>query len=153
MARRRHYVGGRSAATAATIGHAAANLWNPAAAARVHVSEVAVCITTAGATNIAIRRSTVRGTAGSTVTPDLDNAIERDVVNGAGVLLDLAAFTGQPTVDASDLYRWNLPAAAGAGVMIVFPEPIAVPPGTGLALVTPTAVAFPASDFTFVFEA
>lgn len=149
MARNRHFIGGRSAATAATIRHAAATIWNPHASARIWMAQFAVCITTAGVANIALARTTTRGTAGSTVTPDLDNSIERDTAAPSGFLLDLAAYTVQPTVDGSDLVRWNLPAAIGAGVIFPFQEPIVIPPSTGLAVITPTGVIFPASDFTF----
>jgi hypothetical protein len=145
-------VGGRTAATAATLRHVAAALWNPSASKRVRVWGVWVCITTAGVANLAIARTTTRGTPGSTVTPDIDNEVERAAASPAGVLLDLAAFTVQPTVDASDLHRWNLPAAIGAGVMLPFRRPIEVPAGGGLALITPTAVIFPASDVTFDVE-
>jgi hypothetical protein len=145
-------VGGRSAATAATAGHAAVQLWNASATRRIEVEEIHIALTTAGVANLALRRSTVRGTAGSTVTPDLDNSYQRDSAPPSGMLLDLAAFTVQPTLDASDIRRWNLPGAIGAGLIWVFSVPIIVPPGTGLVICTPTAVIFPASDFTFVVD-
>jgi hypothetical protein len=149
MTRNKHYVGGRSAATAATANHAAAQIWNPNANARIFLYEVWVCITTAGVANIGCKRSTARGTAGSTVTLGVDNSIERDMAPPSAFVLDLAAFTAQPTLAGVDLMRWNLPAAIGAGVILSFPDPITIPPATGIVITTPTAVVFPASDFTF----
>jgi hypothetical protein len=148
-----YIVGGRSAATAATARHVAANVWNPHASDRIRIKEIWVCITTAGVANIGVARTTTRGTPGSTVTPDIDNDTVRGAAPNSGFLLDLAAFTAQPTVDGSDLLRWNLPAAIGAAVIFSFREkPTEVPAGTGLAVITATAVVFPASDFTFVVE-
>lgn len=149
--RNKGYIGGRSVATAATIRHVAATLWNPSGAARIFVYEIWVCDTAATAANLGISRTTTRGTPGSTVTPDLDNMVERDVAPPSGCLLDLATYTVQPTVDGSDLIRWNLAGAIGNGVMLVFPDPITIPPGTGLAVITPIAAVLPASDFTYVF--
>ena len=147
----RYSVGGRMAAiTAATAGHVAAQIWNPAAARRIRVREIHCAITVAGVCNVAVRRSTARGTPGATVTPDLDNADERDTAPQSGALLDLAAFTVQPTLDTSDLWRWIIPSAVGAGVM--YPCDFTVPPGTGLVVATPVATAFQISDFTFVFD-
>lgn len=143
---------GRSAATLATANHVAAQLWNPHATARISVMEVHICITTAGAANISIQRSTVRGTAGSTVTPTVASSSQRDIVSPSGTVLDLALFTVQPTLETPSKERWNLPAAVGAAVMIPFAEGIIVPAGMGLCLVTPVGAAFPASDISFVYE-
>lgn len=143
---------GRSAATAATLGHVAAALWNPHATARPKVWEIHIAITTAAVANIDIRRTTVRGTPGSSVTADIDNSDSRDIAPTSGLVLDLAAFTAQPTVDASSLWRWNLPAVVGSGVILPVPHGITIPPGTGLAIVTPVGVAFPPSDIAFVWE-
>lgn len=145
-------VGGRSAATAATAGHVAMQVWNASATRRIEIEELHCAITTAGVANLALRRTTVRGTPGSTVTPDSDNSYQRDAAPPSGFVLDLAAFTVQPTVDASDIRRWNLPGAIGAGIIWVFSVPLIIPPGTGLAIATPTAVVFPASDFTAVVD-
>lgn len=145
-------VGGRSAATAATLRHVAAALWNPSAAKRIRVHGVYVAITVATASNLAIARTTTRGTPGSTVTPDIDNEGERAAAPPSGFLLDLAAFTVQPTVDASDMERWPLAAAIGSGVMIPFRKPKEIPAGGGLALITPVAVIFQPADITFDVE-
>lgn len=147
-----HYVvGGRTAATAATARVVAAAIWNPSSSKRLHVWAVGVASTTAGVSNLGLARTTARGTASTTVTPDIDNEVERVAAPPSGFLLDLA-FSGQPTVDASDLHRWNLPAAVGAGVILPFRKPIEVAAGAGLALITPTAVVLPVSDVFFDVE-
>lgn len=143
---------GRTAATAATANHVAAAIWNPHASARIKVTEIHICTTTAGAANISIQRSTTRGTPGSTITPTIASASQRDLVAPSGAVLDLAAFTAQPTLEAPSLRRWNLPAAVGAGVILVFPEGVIVGPGAGLCIATPTAVIFPASDISVAYE-
>lgn len=143
---------GRSVATAATANHVAASIWNPHATARIAVTEIHICTTTAGAAHISIQRATTRGTPGSAVTPTLASSSQRDLVAPSATELLLAAFTVQPTLETPSLRRWNLPAAVGAGVIIVFPEGIVVPGGAGLAIATPVATAFPASDISFAYE-
>lgn len=149
-------VGGRTVATAATISTVAAQLWNPSSTVPLWVREVHIASTTAGVSNIAMQRSTARGTAGSTVTPDIDNDVEKALAAPSVAVLELATFSAQPTLAAPDMERWNLPAVVGAGAMFVFgarsqgaPK---VPPGNGFCIYTPVAVALPASDVTFVWE-
>lgn len=149
-----YFVGGRmNAATAATLRHAAAQIWNPSTVRTIMLHEIWVVITTAGVANLALARSTARGaTPGATVTPDIDNEISRAVAPASAFVLELAAFGTQPTVDASDLARWNLPAAIGAGVILPLRRPINIPPASGLCLITPTAVIFPIADITVAIE-
>ncbi len=145
-------VGGRSSATAATANHAGAALWNPHSTIPLRVTEIAWSKTVATADNLAIMRITARGTAGSTVTPTIVNDFLRGVAPPSGALLDLAAYTVQPTLDGSlYLYRWNLPAAVGAGIFWTFRTPLRVPPGTGLALVTPPGTVLQPADVTFAW--
>lgn len=140
-------VAGRTAATAA-VNNAVCTLWNPSTAFRIHVIEFGVFITTAGtaAQTIIVQRATARGTAGSTVTPDIDNDSDRLLVPPSGALLDLAAYSAQPTFDASELFRFPLANVAGSGVVIPFD--VDIPPGTGLTLKA-TLTAWPASDVNF----
>lgn len=144
--------GGRTVATAATAGHAAANLWNPSSAVELYVREIHFVNTTAASANLVIRRSTGRGTAGSTVTPDIDNEVGRAAASPAGAVLDLATFSVQPTLDTSELDRWMTAAVIGAGKIWTFPKRIMIPPGQGLAVATPVATAIAASDITYVWD-
>src|ERR1043165_9659699 len=93
-------VRGRTAATAGTADHAICAFWNPHSTQRIKVIGFRCFKTAAGAAGDAFRfaRTSTRGTAGSTVTPDIDNHSEQAVAPVSGVLLDLAAFTGQPTL-------------------------------------------------------
>lgn len=144
-------VAGRTAATAAAANAAAAQLWNPHASSRPKLKEIHVAITTAGATHIALRRSSARGTPTSTATPTAPNSSQNDLVAVAG-LLDLA-FSAQPTLIAGPaLWQFPLPAAAGAAVIKGFPDSLVIPPLSGLVLTTPVGVAFPISDVTFVWD-
>lgn len=144
---RAFFVGGRSANTAATANHAAACLWN-AGTTVVWVKQIVCTKTVATADNHCLRRATARGTAGSTVTPT--SVFEaRQNAAPSGVVLDLAAYSVQPTLAAGELKRDNLPATVGASWTWVFDEPIAIAPGAGLAVVTPVAVILQASDFSF----
>ncbi len=146
-------VAGRTTATAATINVAAAGIWNPHATSRIRLREIWVAITTAGAANLGILRTSARGTAtGRTVV--LAESVGNDTAAPSLAAIDLT-YTVQPTYVTATAYlgRWNLPAAIGAGVILTFPDQgLAVYPGSGIALVTPTAVIFPVSDVTFVIE-
>ena len=150
----RFRVAGRmNAATAATANHVAAQFWNPSANARPRIIEVHIVVTTAAAAHISLQRSTARGaTPGATATPDIDNSDSRDVAPPSASVLELAAFGTQPTVDASSLQRWILPASIGAGIILPLPDGVTVPPGTGLCVLTPVATAFPISDISFVWD-
>lgn len=146
--RNKHYIGGRTTATAATARNVAGAIWNPHSTSRIYLYEVWTFPTTAAATNLAIARITARGTASTSVTAAIDHAIERDTAAPSGFILDLA-YSAQPTVSASNNAVANLPATIGNGVMFGFSDPISIPPGTGIALITTQAAAYPASDVTF----
>lgn len=149
----RYSVGGRTAATAATANHVGAGLWNPHASKAIKLRELWVFKTVATADNHGLRRITARGTPGSTVTPDITTAFDTPrIAPQSGTLLDLAAYTVQPTLTGVLLARANLPASIGAGFIWVFAEPIIIPPGEGLAIITPEAVILQPSDVTFVWD-
>jgi hypothetical protein len=143
----------KTVATAATIDHAVAELWNPSTVRSIWVTEVHVFVTVATAVEPVLRRSTARGTAGSTVTPTIVNDFERALAPASGALLDLSAFTVQPTLEALGLHGMATGAAVGAGVMWVFRgDGLRVPSVNGLVITTGAAVAFPVSRVTFVWK-
>lgn len=149
----RYSVGGRSANTAATADHIAAALWNASSTKPILVREIWCFKTVATADNHALSRITARGTPGSTVTPDADNCWDHNkTAPQSGALLDLAAYSAQPTLAAPYLCRGNLPAAIGSGFIWVFNEPLVVIAGNGIAIGTPPATILQASDFTFVWD-
>lgn len=148
-----YVVNGKTAATAATIDHAVAQLWNSSSAKRIFVDEVHVAKQAAGAADEPVlRRSTARGTPGSSITPTIVNDLQRALAPVSGPILDLAAFTVQPTLEALNLNGFALPGAVGAGVMWVFRNSIEIPPGNGLVLTTGVALAFPVCRVTFVWH-
>ena len=149
----RYSVGGRSANTAATANHCAACLWNASGTKPIFLREVWLFKTVATADHQALVRATARGTAGSTVTPDANNCwSDTKIAPQSGAVLDLAAYSGQPTIAAPYLARANMPAAVGSGFIWVFNEPYVIAPGNGAAIVTPPATILQASDFTFVWD-
>ena len=100
-----------------------------------------------------LKRSTARGTPGSTVTPDIDNHSERAIAPVSGALLDLAAFTVQPTLAAAELGPDVQPGnSAEAGFTYDIPGGIVIPPGTGLVVAIITGAAFPASGIGFIWQ-
>jgi hypothetical protein len=129
--------------TAATAEHAISSIWNPSSSIPIWVQQIHVVkITALGMNVLQVRRATARGTPGSTITPTIVNDQDRDLAPPSGVLIDLAAFSVQPTLEALLLAGWALPAAIGSGVMWVFPHPgIQVPPGSGLVVAQVNAVA------------
>lgn len=148
---REYSVGGRSAATAATANHVGAALWNASSTRALWVTQISWAKTVATADNIALARISARGTAGSTVTPVQQNDATYDAAPPTGALLDLAAYSAQPTVisTAAYMWRWHMPAAIGAGFILPWPGALLVPPGAGLALLTPPATVLQPADVTF----
>ena len=64
----------------------------------------------------------------------------------------LQGFATEPVIAGPYMARTNLPAAIGAGFIWVFAEPIEVPAGTGLAVVTPVAVILQPADYTYIWD-
>jgi len=152
----RYRVSGTTAATAATDQHAIAAIWNPHATKSIIVRELAlVAFAAPGAgAGFLVRRISARGTAGSTVTPGAVNETDEDpgTVPQSGYLLDLAAYSVQPTIIAGDLDAWVFAAVAASGIIKPYPEGIWVGAGRGLALVNRAAIAFPTSEVSFLTE-
>jgi hypothetical protein len=145
-------VSGITAATTVNIDHAIAQLWN-GTNRRIRVKEIYVSKSTVGAADVPrIARTTVRGTAGSTITPSIVHDHDNDLSPASGALLDLAAFSVQPTITALRLHSWYIPAAIGSGFVWAFEFPIEIPEGNGLALTTGSALAFPVSAVTFSWQ-
>jgi hypothetical protein len=142
-----------NAATAATAGHAVAGLWNPSTTQRLHVVQIHIGVTAATAAVPALRRATARGTAGASTTSAIENDWERIVAPPSGAILDVAAYSAQPTLETNELLGMQTPAAIGSGVVWVFePKAITIPASSGLVIVTSTAVAFPISRIGFVWD-
>jgi len=152
-----YQVGGPGLATAATLAHSMFQLWNPHASIRLMVNEIHLANTTAIATNLGILRSTARGaTPTVTQTPVIDSSRSRQVIPPSGALLDCGTFGTQPTLANSTVFleRAIIPASIGAAIFFTFPldDPLEVPPGTGICLVTSLAAVTAATVATFVWR-
>lgn len=142
-------VGGRGVGSNATddpLGH----LWNPHSTLRLWVVGVSWCRAVTGGFNIGLCRTSARGTAITTITPDIDNAYERDFAPPSGCVLDLD-WSAIPTVALPHLKRMHMANNEGMAEDMVFRWPgICVPPGTGLQTVSTTG-GIAAADHTFVW--
>ena len=145
---------GVTAATAATADHTVFGLWNPDSLKRITLLEIGLFKTTGGTAgdSIYLGRTTARGTAGSTVTPDADNAWTGDDIPSSGALLDLAAYSVQPTKATPNLWGWVAAAVAASGVIWPCARGIAIPPGTGVAINQRVATIWPISEVYAVWE-
>lgn len=152
----RYTVNGLTVATAATHAHAVAQIWNPSGTKRIELAEIGICAVAApgAASGFVIRRTSARGTPGSTVTPTAEHGYSRDAVPDSGFLLDLAAFTVQPTLIAGELGPgWILAAVIGSGIIYQYGgRNLTIPPGTGIAIVNRAAIILPASEVSFVVD-
>jgi hypothetical protein len=144
-------VAGRSVATAATADNFGAALWNPHATKDITLREIHWFKTVATADNLGLARTTTRGTATLTVTPDIDNHDDLLLAPISGALLDLT-YSAQPTIGSPYKMRINLPAAIGAGMIWVFERGLRIPAGNGIGIATPTAVILQPGDITVVWE-
>jgi len=142
-------VRGRTAATVATIDHAIFSVWNPHATQRIKLIQWAIFKEAVGtaADGLRPRRISARGTAGSTVTAVLAHHSENAIAPPSGFLLDLAAFTVQPTLVAGELgIGWNAAAIAAAGIVTAIPGGLVIPPGQGIAFLQTKATIWPISE-------
>lgn len=122
-------------------------LWNPSANVLVCLTELHITVAAANANAFVLRRKTARGTATTTVTPDINNAASSSAAPVSGVVLD-TAFSVQPTFDASEIDLWSTDAVVGNAKVWRYDPPLVVPGGQGIGF--PTLLG--ASDFTFVWR-
>ncbi len=147
-------IAGRSLATTAVANQVAAQLWNPSTTRACWVTQISVFQTGAVVSNLAVKRSTVKGaTPTTTVTPTIANDWERKIIPPTVAVLELATFTTAPTLDGTPLFQANNPATAGSGFILPFEsagtDGIEIPPASGLCVYTPVAVILQPGDFTF----
>ena len=146
-------VQGRTTTAGGSPEEVVAQLWNPHATARIKIVQIMLCVNAAPGAGIAVRmkRVTGRGTAGSTVTPDIDNHLERSIAPASGALLDLGNFSVNATIAASELGpAWVAPVLRGSAWIYSIPgNMLIVTPGTGIAVVIVSNPAWPVTDVTF----
>lgn len=148
-------VRGRTAATVATLNHAIAAIWNPHATQRICVTEIG--LTKQGGAGTAgdaiyVTRISARGTAGSTVTPGIAQDHGRSIAPPSGFLMDLAAYSVQPTLDGVGMRGFTLAAVQASGLIIPLPRSIELPAGTGLAICQAAATIMPICEVHFEVE-
>jgi len=144
-----YIVRGRTAATAATIDHAIFQVWNPHSTQRIKLIQWSIFKEAVGtaADGLRFRRTSARGTAGSTVTPTIEHHSERAIAPPSGFLLDLSAFSVQPTLVAGELGQgWVASAVVGSGGVIAIPGGLIIPPGTGIVAIQTKATIWPISE-------
>lgn len=150
----RYRFNGKTAATAATIDHAIAEIWNPSTSKRIKIVTLYVVKQAVGAADEPVlRRSSAKGTSGSTVTPGSAQELEQAAAPPSGVTLELAAFTVQPTLIAGPLDGAVIPAAIGSGWVWNFadqmnPLGLELKAGEGVVITAGIALAFPVSRVT-----
>lgn len=144
------------AANTGTAEHVIIQIWNPHATQWCRLIEYGVCFRAGAPTASAgfhFRRSTARGTAGSTVTPTIENDIRRQTAPVSGFLIDLALFSAQPTLATGNLGpSWGFPAVIASGVMMPVPYGLWVPPGTGLCFANIAAIITGTADWSLLVE-
>lgn len=146
-------VAGRTAATAAAADQSVAGVWNPSTTRRARVYEIGWYKTDiTGSGQLRIQRTTARGTATVTATPDADNAWDANDTPPSALVLD-TTYSAQPTLAALPALTGNRPSTSeeGVGFVWIFSRGIEILNG-GLAIVTGTATAMPASDVYVVWE-
>jgi hypothetical protein len=145
-------VAGRSAATTNVANRVLAGFWNPHTTVRCRIAEIHVCTNGAPAAgaSLLLKRISARGTSSSTVTPIIENDIQRSQAPTSGAVLDLT-YSAEPTIVTMPAF-WQWTFAAVAASAVILPIEITVPPGTGLALANVGAIIFPISDISVVWR-
>lgn len=147
---------GLTTATAATADHGVFAVWNPSATKRIRLLEFGLCALTApvAGAGFYFRRISARGTPASTVTPVAANVDENDTTPVSGWLLDLGAYSVQPTLVAGPLPPgWVLSAVIGSG--LIYPWSgigIQIPPGTGLLCANRAALVHQVDEISVVVD-
>ena len=149
-------VTGRGLTSTAAANECACNLWNPHSVRSLWVIEFMFSRDSNPSAIDVLRlcRTTTQGTAGSTVTPDLDNDFEREVTPNTGASLGLSNFSVEPTLQTPELYSLAFELTGEHQFMNwVFPDQgIRVGPGTGLGLFSTGAIAISPSTVSFRFR-
>lgn len=142
----------RTGATATTIDHCAGALWNPHATKSIEVVLFTMS-RTAAANNWYVQRITAKGTPGSTVTPSIENDLDRLLAPISGAVIDLAPYSVQPTKASPDFFRpmigQNNP---GVTQELWFEGGLILPAGTGMGLFAGVAGTANVFDLSFMWD-
>lgn len=121
------------------------NLWNPHATKSIFLHTITFTTRSVETTEyiVWIVRTTARGTATTTRTPDKDNHCDQIAAPASGALLDVGYGT-EPTMSGSVLYRFQFNGRGAGGITWTIPvdddngidlnDCIEIPAGTGLCI-------------------
>ena len=111
-------------------------LWNPHASITLQVYEFGLTYVSGlnDQLDLSLGRATTRGAASSAFQCTRNHSLDYSAVPPSGAeLISGANTTTNPTFSATErMFAWLVPLVGGCGVLASFPEPISVPPGTGL---------------------
>jgi hypothetical protein len=150
----RYGVGGRNNATAATINHCIGALFNPHGTKSIYVILFTwASISGAASTTRYVQRITARGTPGVTVTPDIDNDYDALLAPISGAVLDLAAYSVQPTLAPPDFFRPKMTIDTPGNIEELYfgEQGLLLPAGTGIGLFQGAGTAV-VGDLSFVWD-
>ena len=118
--------------TSSVINTVEVQLWNPSTTVPVYLIELH--LVAQGNALAWMKRVTVRGTPGATVTPDIDNAVALTAAPASGTVIDRGPSGGTLSSSPMD----HISVITNAYVQIFFADPIVIPPGDGLCLANAT---------------
>lgn len=150
-------VRGRNAATVGTADHAIWGFWNPHSTQRIKLisfSMWAQSAAPAAGYSARLRRISAQGTAGSTVTPNSSNDSRLGVAPVSGAVLNLAAYSVQPTLLASSVdfgLGFTFAAVQASGFVYPIPGGIEIGPGAGVAMIQVPATASVVFEITLTW--
>lgn len=134
------------------------SIWNPSSTRRIVVLQAALLMRDFDIppNSLYVCRTSARGVAASTVTPDADNAEDGVSAPASGFLVDMAEFSTQPTLLLPACYGpftfpTGVTGAEGSGFALPLPNGIVIAPGQGMAIVERQASSFGGNwDVNFV---
>jgi hypothetical protein len=153
--RRRFGIGARAAATPATANACHGVLWNSHATMDIYVRQITTArLTTVGSEANYAQRVSARGTpAGGAFVADIDNDFERLAAPISGTLLDVAAYSVEPTRSGSAWFRLmtSQPLVGPTQELYFDGDGLRIPASTGLGVfqVAATATRF---DLSFIWD-
>lgn len=154
-----YYIDGTGGPIVTSAPSAMGAVWNPSGTRSIRVVQAALLMRDFDVPDntMYLGKISVRGTPGSTVTPDADNAEDGLTGPASGFLVDLAEYTVQPTI-SGDLYSpFAFPVAAagaeGSGFVLPIPRGVLLGPSQGLGIFYRISATFGGTwDINFVVD-
>ena len=116
----------------------------------IYVTQVSWCNAASTAETLIMLRTSTRGTGGTVTSGSRQNDCEYETAPTNVVQVDVGGFVGEPTIISSiPIARFNFAGQVGEGFIMPFPDGLAVPKDTGLAMCSGTTGALVSADVTF----